>query len=125
MMHVQPVSATVSVVASSNVLPALQARRVPDVLVQVVQDPERVAAAHQPVRRHVVTANLAVVRVRMQVRVLFAAVAHVLLHVLARVPVLVHPAPVAHVAQPFFPSNLSDNRLARPACKICHHEYLN
>ena len=144
MMRVQQVSVTVSVAVSLSVQRVLQVLRVADVLAQVVRAQEQVAAVHRQVRHHVVTVSPADVPDRMQVRMrvqgrsvaarvhlalqataVTTVAAHALPHVPAQAPALDHPAPIAHVVQLFSPSNLSDNRLARPACKICHHEYLN
>ena len=142
MTHVQRVFATVNVVASHSVQRALRVRVVVVVRAQVVRAQVLVAAVRQQVRHHAVTASLADVLARMQVRVRGHMPARVLCVAAqvqrapqvtaattgvahAQAQVLARPVPIVHVAQPFFPSNLTDNRLARPACKICHHEYLN
>jgi hypothetical protein len=139
-MPVQRVFVTASVAAKRNAQRALLVRAVADAPVPDVQGLERIVAVRRWHKRHAVMVHLTAVPVRTRVQTLaqaqsevgqvqpalqVTAAARVPPHVRARVSARDRPVPIAHVAPPFFPSNLTDNRLARPACKICHHEYLN
>ena len=115
MRHALRVDATAHV-APRNAPPALPALRVQVPLVQRV-------LAKAPVKvqdkRPAVTVKAAVVPHRVTpLRAQAPAVRF------APVRALIAQAkPIAPVVQPFLTSNLPANRLARPACKICHHEY--
>ena len=141
-MPVQPAFVTVNAVANHNAQRVRQVRVVVGVLVQDVRAQAQVAAVRLPVRRRVVTASPADVPAPMQGHATAqvpsaAAPAHRALQAIARITEAVralplvraqaaardHPAPIVRVVPPFFPSNWTNNRLARPACKICHHEY--
>jgi hypothetical protein len=138
MTRVPPVSGTVNVVPS-NVRHVLQARQVlvaqapgvrvqaqgAAVLLQARRLVETVRAVHAPLTQVQDRFARAQGPVLVQDIAAITAAVHVLPHVPAQVLAQAHPVPIVLAVPLFFPSNLSDNRLARPACKIRHHEYLN